>query len=304
MAVNVCLTCGAENQLTAPSCSACKAVLPLRRTRVPSEKTELFDAAALRASVAAAAAAAKPSAPLPSAPLASVPPPSAPTPSVTPPVSAPVKALAWLHCEPLPPVPLFEGAQLTVGREPGCKIVLPHKSVSRVHCAIAVRGGAIVLENRSDSNGTFINGKRANSQTLKIGDSISVGPYFLEVWAVDKLPADDSGRTRPFQIEEGDVELRGKVAAGLLLEVVRKLEANRKTGILSITDAERRAQIVFRGGKIVAAEFPPLMNEAAVRAIVAQSFGDFSFALRESDVAPTIDATIDQILSGGAPPKA
>src|SRR5581483_8607026 len=254
-----------------------------------------IDAAALRAKLAASA---PPNAPPPSPPA----PPPPPVVAVAPPIpSMPVKAVAWLHCEPLPAVPLAEGDQLTVGREPGCKIVLPHKSVSRVHCAIAVRAGEIVLENRSESNGTFVNGKRVKTQTLRVGDAIAVGPYALELWAVDKLPAEDSKRTRPIPLEEGDVELRGKVVAGLLLDVGRKLEANRKTGVLTVTDAERRARIYYRDGRIVAADFPPLAGEAAVRAVLAQGFGEFTFAVREADVAATLDATVDQILAPRSP---
>jgi hypothetical protein len=85
--------------------------------------------------------------------------------------SAPVAtAVAWLHCEPLPPIPLVAGEKITIGRKE-CRLVLAHTEVSRHHATIEVESAEkLTIRDEKSSNGTFVNGKRITAQPLRVGD--------------------------------------------------------------------------------------------------------------------------------------
>ncbi|MBI2569136.1 MAG: FHA domain-containing protein [Candidatus Schekmanbacteria bacterium] len=74
--------------------------------------------------------------------------------------------------------------ELTIGREAGNEIVLPHREVSRKHCVVRVVGEMLSLEDLGSSNGTQINGKLAPAQgvqRLGEGDQIQIGPFLFLV---------------------------------------------------------------------------------------------------------------------------
>ena len=52
---------------------------------------------------------------------------------------------------------------VSLGRDPGlCRIVLDYDpSISRHQCDLCLRGGDVVLVNRSSSNGTKVNGEKS-----------------------------------------------------------------------------------------------------------------------------------------------
>ncbi len=67
------------------------------------------------------------------------------------------------------------GAEMLVGRDEACQVVLRDRSLSRRHARLApVVGGWLVLDQES-GNGTFVNGQRVFEAILKNGDEILFG---------------------------------------------------------------------------------------------------------------------------------
>jgi len=66
---------------------------------------------------------------------------------------------------------------MTIGRDPGCNIVLAHDDrVSRQHAQLQVGGGQVVVTDLNSRNGTFVNGARlAGPHPLGPGDVLTVG---------------------------------------------------------------------------------------------------------------------------------
>ncbi len=73
-----------------------------------------------------------------------------------------------------------------VGRCADRSMSFPEVStVSRQHACIYHRGNSVVIRDWGSRNGTFVNGMRVGSATLKSGDRISIGPVELKLLVHD-----------------------------------------------------------------------------------------------------------------------
>src|SRR5579863_6172105 len=67
------------------------------------------------------------------------------------------------------------------GRQATCDVVLDDEGASRVHFSIERSGDDYVLVDNRSTNGTFVNGARAQRVVLKPGDDISAGLNRIQV---------------------------------------------------------------------------------------------------------------------------
>ena len=67
--------------------------------------------------------------------------------------------------------------EATLGRAPGCDVLLDDPTVSSRHAVLSPRGGRLLVDDLGSRNGTLLNGRRLNGPTeVAAGDRISVGP--------------------------------------------------------------------------------------------------------------------------------
>lgn len=119
-------------------------------------------------------------------------------------VAAPPRAWAPSPPEPAPPsvarpsglrvvrppplsgqsFPLVD-ADATVGRAPGCVVLLDDPTVSSRHARLTFRGARLVVDDLGSRNGTLVNGRKLTGPTeLSAGDRLGIGPNVeLEVLA-------------------------------------------------------------------------------------------------------------------------
>ena len=76
---------------------------------------------------------------------------------------------------------VLPGACLTVGRSPQCDIPVDDQSVSRRHCTLEAREGALHVVDLGSANGTFINERPVQEGRATAGDAVRVGSTVLEV---------------------------------------------------------------------------------------------------------------------------
>ena len=75
---------------------------------------------------------------------------------------------------------------LIAGRHPSSAIRLDDESVSRQHCRLSWRQGALRIEDLHSGNGTFVNEQRlTGSQVLGFGDTVRLGAYTLKVRMIE-----------------------------------------------------------------------------------------------------------------------
>jgi pSer/pThr/pTyr-binding forkhead associated (FHA) protein len=91
----------------------------------------------------------------------------------------------------------LDAGRLTIGRDAGCHVALPHDDeVSRLHAELEHVGNHWVLADHGlSTNGTFLNGERLHGEkALHDGDTLRVGATQLLFRSPGELPA---ARTRP-----------------------------------------------------------------------------------------------------------
>ena len=85
---------------------------------------------------------------------------------------------------------LIDGVN-TVGRHDDCQIRIKSSQVSRRHCELFEKKGLLMVKDLGSSNGTLVNGKRIEGQSvLEPGDELTIGGVKLRVAKVgEALPA-------------------------------------------------------------------------------------------------------------------
>jgi len=80
---------------------------------------------------------------------------------------------------------LPSGSVKTIGRSTGAEFILEAPLVSRLHCQLSATDEAIQVKDLDSTNGTFVNGTRISSATLRTGDVLKVGRVDLTVYKTD-----------------------------------------------------------------------------------------------------------------------
>jgi len=73
------------------------------------------------------------------------------------------------------------GPEMTIGRAPGCAIVIDDTYVSQVHARVFADSEGYKLEDLGSTNGTYCNGAPVGAaQLLRRGDRIQIGGVVME----------------------------------------------------------------------------------------------------------------------------
>ncbi|MCB9833620.1 MAG: SpoIIE family protein phosphatase [Planctomycetes bacterium] len=67
------------------------------------------------------------------------------------------------------------GDDLVIGRDSGCDIVIPDRSVSRRHCRVKLSGHTVEFSDMGSANGLFAHGQLAQRVLLNDGEVVSLG---------------------------------------------------------------------------------------------------------------------------------
>ncbi len=100
------------------------------------------------------------------------------------------QALSLLVPEPASTIPL-RGAEMVIGRVPGCDQVIDLPMISSRHARLFREGGRILIEDLRSSNGTFVNGTRIEGPVvLNAGDQVGLGSHLVTLAADSWTPAE------------------------------------------------------------------------------------------------------------------
>lgn len=173
--------------------------------------------------------------------------------------------------------PLKPNREIVIGRGSEFDMVLDEDMVSRRHAKIATFHGQIVLQDLKSTNGTFVNGERTSVARLKVGDKVLVGTSVMELIRTDDAAASGERRarvvrspSRPIPAPPGVPSImetqqaprvtidraegmKGRISPDdvTVTDLVELFGANRRTGVLVLTDPEDvEGRIFFRDGQV------------------------------------------------------
>lgn len=76
---------------------------------------------------------------------------------------------------------VFDRDVVTIGRAPSCDVHLDNAGVSREHCRLERRSGAVVLCDSQSANGSIVNRMRVSETFVGPDDAIEIGKFRLRV---------------------------------------------------------------------------------------------------------------------------
>jgi general secretion pathway protein E len=80
-----------------------------------------------------------------------------------------------VHGGPTPQRIELTGGPVSIGRLPGCELLIEQEGVSRRHCVIEQVDGAWRVRDLGSRNGTRVNGSKVGEQPLRNGDVVQIG---------------------------------------------------------------------------------------------------------------------------------
>ncbi len=88
---------------------------------------------------------------------------------------------------------VLKQGDMSIGRRPGCDILLDNLAVSAAHASLFTIGEDSFIQDLSSTNGTFVNNKKVSKHHLSNGDVVGIGKHTL-VYVNENAsrPADDS----------------------------------------------------------------------------------------------------------------
>jgi len=93
------------------------------------------------------------------------------------------RLLSLIDREPTPTIS-FRGAEMVIGRIPGCDQVIDLPMISSRHASLFREGVRILIEDLRSSNGTFVNGTRIEGPVvLNSGDEVGLGSHLVTLAA-------------------------------------------------------------------------------------------------------------------------
>jgi hypothetical protein len=96
-----------------------------------------------------------------------------------------------------PHVVEFAGQLLTLGRDPGCDLVLNDIKCSRRHAVIELTKDGLQIRDTASSNGVYVNGEKRERVALASGDEVSLGDVRLRVLEPSESGASERGGRTP-----------------------------------------------------------------------------------------------------------
>jgi diguanylate cyclase (GGDEF)-like protein len=179
-----------------------------------------------------------------------------------------------------------------VGRSPEAQIRLRDTGISRAHAELLVAGGRVSVRDLGSTNGTFLNGERADARELRDGDKLTIGEATLLLFThPDGLEATyQRGRFLAAVRDPATTALKGEVFVERLAQEVSFSRRHASPLAVLAWELDAFAALEARLGASETRQALAAASRAA-RAVLAEDdllgvlgSGRFAVACRETDV--------------------
>jgi hypothetical protein len=185
------------------------------------------------------------------------------------------------------PLELAQDKPARIGRSKGSQLVLPSIHVSRWHATVLWDRGCYWIQDEGSRNGTFLNGNPVTREPLKSGDQVGIGFFILTfIEHRGDLDGDRLGFGRMEEttraMSEATEKVRGDLSEVSVIEMIKILEFNQKTGILKVhgkteNGMKDKGSLYFLRGVVIHADTKNLGGEEAVERLITLKEGRFEF---------------------------
>ena len=145
---------------------------------------------------------------------------------------------------------LPEGAKIVIGRGQDVDIQIFESGLSRRHCVLERKNGAVYINDLGSRNGTFVNGKRVERQELKDGDSVRFAAiefqFCFEPEHLKAVPKADAGLPA---MHGPELKEKMQLDGSGLMELPEELQS-----IENFRRIQRDLATVYRIGNLINAE--------------------------------------------------
>jgi two-component system, NtrC family, response regulator AtoC len=176
--------------------------------------------------------------------------------------------------------PLLADGAVTLGREPGCEVVLGHAKISRRHAVVHL-GPQLEIEDLGSTNGIWLAGLRVRAHArvpLPTGVCVQLGPFVAVVLAASSQPVAGGPTRAAIAIADptpaGVPEIVTRIAQGEISVLIRGETGSGKE-VLARTVHELSA----RRGQFVAVNCAALREELLESELFGHEKGSFSGAV-------------------------
>ena len=171
----------------------------------------------------------------------------------------------------------------TIGRDPGCDVVIDNVGISRLHATIEVIGDSFVLRDCDSQNGITLNGEPSREGRLVHGDTIGLNKFLLR-FSNQTLDVPANLKTES-----------EKPQATLPKEIQRTMEID-ASSVQAFADrakeqiARQRAELAARGGE----SLPPFTKPEPARPPVSLHWEE------PAGSGPSLAMLVGVLIAGGA----
>jgi DNA-binding CsgD family transcriptional regulator len=114
-------------------------------------------------------------------------------------------------------------AKTLVGRSRTCDVSLPQESVSRKHAEIVLDGPTIFVSDLQSRNGTFVDGKRIQSEFVRLGQKVQFGTIAFIVGPPNMAMEDEGIETESAHLNAALARSAGRILSPAQARVFRYL---------------------------------------------------------------------------------
>ena len=186
--------------------------------------------------------------------------------------------------------PLPATGELVIGRSSELGMVLIEDMVSRKHAKMTFGDAGITISDLGSTNGTFVNGEKVKTATLKEGDRVLIGTSILKLIPVEHVTGTViDAKTAQAALEQAAAKrqkaggersaVQGRLEEVPLVDLLQLLSTSKKTGAI-VVKGPRGGRVHLRKGRVISASVdadPTLPPKKALFRMVSWNQGAFEF---------------------------
>lgn len=139
-----------------------------------------------------------------------------------------------------------DSGEISIGRSPDNRMVIDNPAVSHHHARVFKEKDRLVLEDFGSLNGTFVNGQRVQSVTLKPGDSVAIGKHTIVV-TESQRQSDRAQQGGPFKAAAPKINETVMLDTKERREFIRKIAATGESSQVAPARLKVATLIVKKG---------------------------------------------------------